>query len=348
MTFPFPCTEAQWDALPNKPEDCGRHLIRPGNGRNVQFLANHLRNNLALNVKDFGAQGDGATDDTVAIQATIDAAIAAQCSTVLIPDGIFLVSNVVVDSANGLNIEWRGLLLGNATVATESVFTLKNSSDVSIFGKMWISAGYNTNYASAFCAYTDNATQVSNVTIVNPVVVGAAVAMTFGRDTEPNALISEISVHGGFFYGCPEGVRAVGTQTIVSFNGSNILANSLGGNAAWQAITQYAIVSVGASVTVTGGEIQHNQTTTGACIDIQPVTDAVFGNLYGSVHVINSAIESASKQLTATNPGAIVPVAGSGRCVLTNCFGYHSQDLFSFITSVVSYTGLIKVKDCAF
>jgi parallel beta-helix repeat protein len=46
-----------------------------------------------LNVKDFGAKGDGLTDDTVSIQKTIDA-IGSGGGTVLVPDGIYMIDAV--------------------------------------------------------------------------------------------------------------------------------------------------------------------------------------------------------------------------------------------------------------
>lgn len=45
---------------------------------------------MTFNVRDFGAVGDGATDDTEAIQAAIDAAEAAGGGTVYFPAGDYL------------------------------------------------------------------------------------------------------------------------------------------------------------------------------------------------------------------------------------------------------------------
>ncbi|MBF7142928.1 MULTISPECIES: putative Ig domain-containing protein [Pseudomonas] len=47
---------------------------------------------MIFNVKDFGAVGDGVTDDTAAMQAAIDAASAAGGGTVFVPSGTFIVS----------------------------------------------------------------------------------------------------------------------------------------------------------------------------------------------------------------------------------------------------------------
>lgn len=46
---------------------------------------------MATNVRDFGAVGDGVTDDTAAIQAAIDAAAATDDPVIQFPEGVYRV-----------------------------------------------------------------------------------------------------------------------------------------------------------------------------------------------------------------------------------------------------------------
>jgi len=67
-----------------------------------------------LNVRTFGAQGDGLSDDTVAIQKAIDEAHARKGSIVLFPSGIYVVSQIVVRGSislqgSGINLPGNGL-----------------------------------------------------------------------------------------------------------------------------------------------------------------------------------------------------------------------------------------------
>jgi hypothetical protein len=61
-----------------------------------------------FNVRDFGAKGDGTTDDTAAIQRAIDAAAEAQ-ATVYVPEGVFLCSALTLRPQMGLlgDPAWR-------------------------------------------------------------------------------------------------------------------------------------------------------------------------------------------------------------------------------------------------
>ncbi|MEU3346425.1 glycosyl hydrolase family 28-related protein [Streptomyces sp. NPDC006700] len=60
-----------------------------------------------LSIRDFGAQGDGSTDDTAAVQAAVDAASAAGGGTLYIPAGRHII-NGVITWASGVNAVGAG------------------------------------------------------------------------------------------------------------------------------------------------------------------------------------------------------------------------------------------------
>ena len=65
------------------------------------------------NIRDFGAKGDGATLDTAALQAAIDACHKDQGGTVLVPAGTFVIGTTELKSNVTLHIAAAGILLGS-------------------------------------------------------------------------------------------------------------------------------------------------------------------------------------------------------------------------------------------
>jgi hypothetical protein len=88
---------AAWDVLAYQ----SRHTNDIDNG--IHWTATGIRNiagNMGwFNVKDYGALGDGITDDTVAIQDTIDAAETVGGGVVYFPRGIYIVGGALQDVA---------------------------------------------------------------------------------------------------------------------------------------------------------------------------------------------------------------------------------------------------------
>lgn len=87
-----------------------------------------------VSVMDFGALGDGVTDDTAAIQAAIDAVIASGGGTLSIPAGTYTITNSLnVSDANKINIQGAGknLTTINRTNNTGPILVLQNASGVS-------------------------------------------------------------------------------------------------------------------------------------------------------------------------------------------------------------------------
>lgn len=74
------------------------------------------------NVKHFGAVGDGTTDDTVAIQAAIDAAVARGGGSVFVPEGTYLISSALtLDSFVSLVGEGIGSKITQSSTTADCV-----------------------------------------------------------------------------------------------------------------------------------------------------------------------------------------------------------------------------------
>ena len=84
--------------------DLGGGFIQAGTGAVQRTVESKLQD--VVSVKDFGAVGDGVTDDTAAIQAAIDSA-----GTVVMPAGIYrITSALIVDPAVNRNVCIKGLV----------------------------------------------------------------------------------------------------------------------------------------------------------------------------------------------------------------------------------------------
>ena len=102
-------------------------------------MTTKLRSNqvegLRVNIRDFGAKGDGVTDDTVAVQAAIDSG----AEDIYLPEGTFLLQNVIV--SNPIKIHGVGTIksiLGTSSPAaapfSRNSLYVVNTSNIEIEG----------------------------------------------------------------------------------------------------------------------------------------------------------------------------------------------------------------------
>ncbi len=78
-----------------------------------------------LNVRDFGATGDGATKDTAAIQKALDACVAAGGGTVAVPDGVYLTGSLVLGANTTLDLAGHASLVGSSDLGDYPVVNIR-------------------------------------------------------------------------------------------------------------------------------------------------------------------------------------------------------------------------------
>ena len=79
-----------------------------------------------LDIRDFGAVGDGVTLNTVSIQKAIDACYENGGGQVLISDGVYMTGSIILKSNIDLHIDVNGVLLGSADCADYPEFDKKH------------------------------------------------------------------------------------------------------------------------------------------------------------------------------------------------------------------------------
>lgn len=119
--------------------DDGGSVIFLNNG----LVASLIVENNTINVKQFGAKGDGSTDDTVAIQSAIDAS--KDWYTIYVPAGIYIISA-------GLTMEKRRTLRGDSYCR----------DDCSPFGASVISVKKGVSNITAFKIVQRRGTETTN------------------------------------------------------------------------------------------------------------------------------------------------------------------------------------------
>lgn len=100
-----------------------------GSGTGTAQLSRTVQVKLQENVsvKDFGAVGDGVTDDTAAIQAAIDAVCNESLGTVFLPAGVYKITSTLTDyntvsaTSNGKTVRLVGV--GSSEVSTDTPLT---------------------------------------------------------------------------------------------------------------------------------------------------------------------------------------------------------------------------------
>ena len=178
------------------------------NGEDLRTNLEKLKNR--VDIKDFGAKGDGITDDTVSIKKAILYAQNNNINKVYFTNGTYKVSETI-DIPNDVSIYVEGLCKIKSSITDGSIlnFTVENESDIKnihlVFGegKLYINSlsGRNTQYVVGIKI---NGNGYSNINISNVTVNNCYVGLQIESRNVWNVTINDsIFFYNtyGYFYG---------------------------------------------------------------------------------------------------------------------------------------------------
>jgi len=302
-----------------------------------------LQYNGIVAIKWFGAKR--LEESTIAVQSAFNY-VASFNGTIEIDD-LYLVDTIKVTGVNGFAMTGKGALIGNATTTRDAVLEFKNCTDVTATKTLTISGSYNENYTAGVKVWAEISTGTSSLNVLKFNIVGAKLAWQFGDLSEPDVLLSEMSIGEGYTYGCPECLLVIGTQAVIGVTDYQLISGTSGGTGTWLTLPRNVIRTIGGRVQVNGGEVILTDVITGVTCNIQPIDSTSFDNSYGKVIMSNVEIESSSQLLVTSNPNNILNTT-KGLFDLSQCGGYHSQNAFSFMQTDIDFIGEVVVKQCDF
>ena len=193
----------------------------------VERLAEKIYAYSGRNVKDYGAVGDGITDDTAAIQRAI-AAVNDDYPILYFPSGTFLVSeNIALHSnmvvlGNGVNSVVKKAATDSDTYWIFSVFNLENVTikNLTIIGDRETHTGASGEWGFGIAIYASDKVTVKNCIIKDcwgdGIYVGSPSETEAGLDPSSNVLIEDCYIsycrRQGISVTCADGIIIRGCE----------------------------------------------------------------------------------------------------------------------------------------
>lgn len=208
----------------------------------------------SANVKDFGATGDGTTDDTVAIQLALDSG----AGTIVFPDGTYLVNPLTsrTDPATSgivrtalMPLTDQKLVLSNRATLKETAFVNGDDPSCSIIGIF----------------------SVTGVSIEGGSILGNSLGETAGR-----TYVLDPPAHHGIHIGNSGNIRVENTRITMCW-GDGITVSYIADHAATDNSYNVSIINV------TCGDMERNALSMVGCVDSEIIGGAFkdTGRLYG-------------------------------------------------------------------
>lgn len=316
----------------------------------------------AVSVLDFGAVGDGVTDDTLAIQHAIDSgtraseqlpSLSVPIHSILVPRGKFAVTSLLV--GRRCNIFFEGGSLQPLDASATQDYLIKFAEGYNKVFNIRIDMKYAINYGTAiWCRgrYMD---------FICPEIWAYHCAWWFGDpawkdDASKGALgDSEIQIIGGW---CNWGIthhRAFGINTIVQMIGHEAysfkwsLPDGDPRKAAWESLPEITGYNCGALIYMTGsftGNYSGQQPN--FLSQIQVTNDPSLKNTYGRYVLSGTHCETGN--LFQCDAHGAIPVQDFSTQMLTatNCTGYVSGGNAGYFINGLDAGQGISVNGCSF
>lgn len=258
-------------------------FIQAGTGAVARALQAKLRE--VVSVKDFGAVGDGVTDDTTEIQAALDALDAAGGGRLVFPLGTYLISSTLTPY-DGVNWRGEGATIKLANSANTRMVYGNQVSNVTIEGITFNQNSANNTIdateAKNCIQFTDttNVTQCTKIRIFNCNILNAITdAVCFGAATYSsveNCYIENAGRHGISLLGGslkPSEYNTFNSNRIKTTGGAGIIPMGTG---RYNTVSGNTIEDTGNGILGAGGDgiACYSQDNYGNCITGNVITNA--------------------------------------------------------------------------
>jgi hypothetical protein len=302
--------------MPLKNDWANGDLFTPAAANDMANAVNNV--NLVFNVKNYGAVGDGTTDDRASIQTAIDAAVAAGGGTVYMPVGVYKLTTKLT-LGNGVTLCGDG----NRSVLKPIYSSLSvnrvidndwtnGNSDISLRNFKLDRSGANITHGMLFNGILN--LLIEGVEISGrPAVASGCIAVS-GIGPATRLLSKNVKVTNCYF----ADVGNYGVQ--VGFVDGCVMSN----NVAYEADREvFGVEPEGAgssskNVAIIGNTIYGSLAVMGTSTGLIVVTESSSGSVYGVTVSGNTLRQAPGAGTGAENPGILV-LGGDSISVTGNC-----------------------------